>query len=33
MRNGNFSNAAAVGSGGFVNGVPNFPGGDRARRT
>jgi Carboxypeptidase regulatory-like domain len=27
MRNGNFSNAAAVGSGGFVNGVPNFPGG------
>jgi hypothetical protein len=27
MRNGDFSNAAAVGSGGFVNTVPNFPGG------
>jgi Carboxypeptidase regulatory-like domain len=27
MRNGDFSNAAAVGSGGYVNGVPNFPGG------
>ena len=27
MRNGDFSNAASVGRGGFVNGVPNFPGG------
>ena len=27
MRNGNFSNAAAVGSGSFVNTVPNLPGG------
>jgi hypothetical protein len=27
MRNGDFRNAAAVGSGGFVNGVPNLPGG------
>ena len=27
MRNGDFSNAAAVGSGSFVNTVPNFPGG------
>jgi hypothetical protein len=27
MRNGDFSNAAAVGSGGMVNSVPNFPGG------
>jgi hypothetical protein len=27
MKNGDFSNAAAVGSGSFVNTVPNFPGG------
>jgi hypothetical protein len=27
MRNGDFSNAASVGSGGYVNKVPNFPGG------
>jgi hypothetical protein len=27
MLNGDFRNAAAVGSGGFVNGVPNYPGG------
>jgi hypothetical protein len=27
MRAGDFSNAASVGSGGFVNKVPNFPGG------